>query len=415
MRTSHILRIAGSLGLGLAVLASTNSMAESKPWPDYKLDSRQTAIAACTLLTDIEQVGDELVAVGDRGIIVKASIADIEASIADFNGNQPPTCGFKDDLDTEVNAEGEEVLANAEVPAAFDPNCICHTVHSWEPGEDDPGYYRYNQPEWRVWQQANVPSRSLITAVTFADENNGWAVGHDALILRTRDGGDNWEIQRVNPDGLVLPSEHEDPEALPFPLALLDVKFFNVNRGIAIGAFGLLLSTTDGGANWTQIYLGEDGDFEFHLNNIVELGDGSHVIIAEMGQILHSVDAGRSWTITETGYEGSFFGGIPMGTSGLVTYGLRGNAYATNDVHDPESWQAISTGTDKTMLGGISTGNNEGLVVGDKGEVLYITNAGASITKAENAEEDPLATAIAVDGGFVAVGAKGVQFLPPVK
>ncbi|HJV93238.1 MAG TPA: glycosyl hydrolase, partial [Azonexus sp.] len=38
-------------------------------------------------------------------------------------------------------------------------------------------------------QAASVPISSTLTAVSFADARNGWAVGHWGAILRTSDGG----------------------------------------------------------------------------------------------------------------------------------------------------------------------------------------------------------------------------------
>ena len=49
------------------------------------------------------------------------------------------------------------------------------------------------------WQQAQVPTRALLTAVHFASDTKGWAVGHDGLILATIDAGGHWVVQR---DGL---------------------------------------------------------------------------------------------------------------------------------------------------------------------------------------------------------------------
>ncbi len=41
----------------------------------------------------------------------------------------------------------------------------------------------------------------MLTAVYFINQQRGWAVGHDGLILVSDDGGENWRIQR---DGLAV-------------------------------------------------------------------------------------------------------------------------------------------------------------------------------------------------------------------
>ncbi len=46
------------------------------------------------------------------------------------------------------------------------------------------------------WQQANVPVQSTLTSVYFLNDLLGWAVGHDATILHSQDGGLNRQVQQ---------------------------------------------------------------------------------------------------------------------------------------------------------------------------------------------------------------------------
>ena len=46
------------------------------------------------------------------------------------------------------------------------------------------------------WQQANVPVQATLTSVYFLNDQLGWAVGHDATILHSQDGGLNWQVQQ---------------------------------------------------------------------------------------------------------------------------------------------------------------------------------------------------------------------------
>ena len=73
-----------------------------------------------------------------------------------------------------------------------------------------------------------MPSRALLTAVYMHDARLGWAVGHDEVVLRTRDGGETWERVHYAP-------EHERP--------LLDVWFADARNGLAVGAYGALIAT----------------------------------------------------------------------------------------------------------------------------------------------------------------------------
>src|SRR5471030_2586830 len=51
------------------------------------------------------------------------------------------------------------------------------------------GHILYSDDQGKDWTQAKVPSRQLLTALYFVDDKHGWAVGHDAQILASSDGG----------------------------------------------------------------------------------------------------------------------------------------------------------------------------------------------------------------------------------
>ncbi len=46
-----------------------------------------------------------------------------------------------------------------------------------------------------TWKQSVVPVSSDLTAVYFVNDKNGWAVGHDGVVLATTDGGESWVKQ----------------------------------------------------------------------------------------------------------------------------------------------------------------------------------------------------------------------------
>ena len=113
------------------------------------------------------------------------------------------------------------------------------------------GHILVSTDDGASWTQAEVPTRALLTAVHMHDERTGWAVGHDAVILRTGDGGETWTLV------------HQAPEE---ELPLLDVWFRDERTGFAVGAYGYFLATDDGGETWTARAISED---DFHLNALV--------------------------------------------------------------------------------------------------------------------------------------------------
>ena len=64
------------------------------------------------------------------------------------------------------------------------------------------GHIIYSDDRGESWVQAqNVPTRNTITAITFLDDKTGYAVGHDATILKTEDGGESWSLKYVERRG----------------------------------------------------------------------------------------------------------------------------------------------------------------------------------------------------------------------
>ena len=46
----------------------------------------------------------------------------------------------------------------------------------------------------RNWQQITVPTRTALTSIYFLNDKTGWIVGHDGIIMKTTDGGNQWVI-----------------------------------------------------------------------------------------------------------------------------------------------------------------------------------------------------------------------------
>lgn len=208
------------------------------------------------------------------------------------------------------------------------------------------------------WVQVQTPTRSTLTAVAFADAKSGWAVGHDAVILHTADGGKTWALQNFEP-------ELEKP--------LLDVLAIDANTVFAVGAYGLLYRTDDGGANWNEVDTPIRED-ELHFNAIARLNSGELFIAGEQGKLAVSPDGGTTWELLASPYEGSYFGALPRGDKGVLIFGLRGNVYASDDARG--NWTAIDVGTIATLFGGSLLGDGSPVLAGLAGELRHVGGDG---------------------------------------
>jgi photosystem II stability/assembly factor-like uncharacterized protein len=191
---------------------------------------------------------------------------------------------------------------------------------------------------------AIVPSgtRATLTGVAFApDGRHGWAVGHDALILATADGGASWQPQWQGPS---------------LEASLLDVCALSARQVIAVGAYGLYLASGDGGRTWQERKILEE---DMHLNRITRGPTGTLYLAGERGTLLRSRDAGATWTRIDSPYDGSFYGILPLGERRLLAYGLRGRVFRSAD--DGETWMAAPV--DRPMLLATAVQTKAGAIV----------------------------------------------------
>ncbi|MFT5426218.1 MAG: photosystem II stability/assembly factor-like uncharacterized protein [Gammaproteobacteria bacterium] len=269
----------------------------------------------------------------------------------------------------------------------------------------------------KQWQQVTVPTRTTLTGVYFHDKMNGWVVGHDAVILRTTDGGKVWQKVNYDPEG-------ETP--------LFDVWFKNKKQGVAIGAYGLYLISGDGGVTWDESEINtslgksaddsdreeptaeDDDDFldsyDLHLNSIAIASNGRAYIAAESGKVYRSEDSGDSWIPLATPYIGSFFGILPVTGDTILVFGLRGHLFRSEDAGD--HWQEIETPTQEMLTNGIAVTEDEIYITGLGGTILKSNDKGKSFTLIEQGHRDGFTAIIqSHDGNLITIGEKGVGLL----
>ncbi len=242
----------------------------------------------------------------------------------------------------------------------------------------------------RIWRQVEVPTRATLTAVTFYDARRGWAAGHDQVILRTTDGGEQWD--RVYSD----PGD-ERP--------VFDLWFRDGLHGYAVGAYGLFLETVDGGDTWSTRRISED---DFHLNRLVPAGGERLYLAAEAGMVYRSEDAGQSWVALDSPYEGSYFGILWLGGDTLLLYGLRGHLFRSED--GGESWQTLASGTEASLTDGLALADGRVVLVGLGGTLLVSDDGGRSFSPRNREDRKGIAALVqAPDGGLVILGEAGAQ------
>ena len=243
------------------------------------------------------------------------------------------------------------------------------------------------------WTQSQSPVRELLTAVTFVDADNGWAVGHDSVIIHSADGGKTWALQSFQPQ-------------LQSPL--LNVSFLDPQHGFAVGAFGQLRGTTDGGARWHDVDADNIRSAGLNFYDMIKLGDGSLLIVGEQGTLNLSTDQGATWQKLDSPYQGSFFGALPSGPKGALVYGLRGNAYITDDV-GTGLWKQVPTHVTTSFFGGSRLKDGSFVLVGAHGAIMQISADGNTVKSLTGPSDQYLDAVLPQGSGLVLAGLSGMQ------
>jgi photosystem II stability/assembly factor-like uncharacterized protein len=241
------------------------------------------------------------------------------------------------------------------------------------------------------WTQAEVvPTRSTLTRAAQAG-GRLWAAGHDSVILTSGDLGKTWTLQHYDPD-------RQQP--------IMDLHFFDEQRGLAIGAYDLFLFTDDGGKTWDEGLINEE---EWHNNALLDLGDGRLMIAGEAGFSYRSTDGGATWETLEMPYGGSMFGIVPGGDGCVVVFGLRGNVQESCDFGD--HWSELDSGTESSIAGATHW-EGSSWYVGNSGLVLERQARGPLRVHYHSSAVD-FAAIVPVGGGrFLLVGEDGVHQYP---
>ncbi|HLP18619.1 MAG TPA: YCF48-related protein [Bacteroidota bacterium] len=161
-----------------------------------------------------------------------------------------------------------------------------------------------------------------LSAVTFADKNNGTIVGANGTILHTANGGTTWIREQSGTTQ-----------------TLCAVSFVNANIGIAVG-LGVILHTTNGGATWTSQTNGVSATGSYLGVAFSDALNGT--VVGFGGTVLRTIDGGASWSKQTNGIDPykNLFGvsfsrqstGIVVGDGGMVFTTTDGGSHWTTQV-----------------------------------------------------------------------------------
>ncbi|MGE7957305.1 WD40/YVTN/BNR-like repeat-containing protein [Pseudomonas sp. NPDC089530] len=291
-------------------------------------------------------------------------------------------------------------------------------------------------------QQSSVPVDLLLTAVHFVDDHNGWAVGHDGVILHSVDGGRTWlkqsdgrtisnlmlqwteaEVARLEatkaaaPDDKTLDGVLEDAyfalddvkagiESGP-SRPLLGVWFRNPSEGWVVGAYGMILQTQDGGKHW-RFLSGLHNPERLHLNSVLGLPDGGLLVAGEGGRLYRLAEG--KWQAPQQLTKASLYKLLSLRDGTLLAMGFGGTLLRSADLG--RSWQAIELPGKFSLYGGEQLADGSLVLTGQAGVILHSQDLKHFKTWRSPGQTAWLSASVLPTDEIALVGGQGLRTLP---
>jgi photosystem II stability/assembly factor-like uncharacterized protein len=214
----------------------------------------------------------------------------------------------------------------------------------------------------KTWTTVQSGTKRYLIGVAFGDEKHGIAVagatGTGPGMVRTEDGGLTWRAQPCV----------EGTNICTYTSPLYAAALLPSKVGMAVGRWGVVIKTTDGGRSWTQLKHGLTSDL---LWSVALLDANTAVAVGQQGVILHTLDGGATWTRRESGTPLWLTGVAFADASRGLIVGNAGTILRTND--GGLTWRREPAGTTRDFTGVIFDAPGHAIIIGTAGLVLCYT------------------------------------------
>lgn len=278
-----------------------------------------------------------------------------------------------------------------------------------------------------------LPTSSYL-GVRFIDSNTGW-VGGGSVVLRTADGGSNWDslvdlnannfrnnlfavsstqawapirnglanaryFARYTSSGGTINEEGFD--LLTSSVSFFDIYFTDIDNGWSVGTSGQIRRITNASGSTPGFAFQTSGTTQT-LNGIFMLDSNTGWVVGNTGTILKTTDGGVNWSPQTSGTTTNLRSvhfvnsntGWAVGESGLIMTTTNGGT----------TWASQMSGTTQTLRRVFFIGTSNGFVTGFAGTILK--NAGPTVSRltisgrvTDNSGRGISKATITLSGGF---------------
>ncbi len=212
------------------------------------------------------------------------------------------------------------------------------------------------------WVSQISGTTNVLYDVFFINNTTGWAVGQWGTILKTTNGGQSWVSQVSGASTTNLNS----------------VYFHDANNGIIVGSIGTVLKTSDGGENWTLININPYANL--YDIDVVSTNAAYAASNAENGicyGMWQTLDGGSTWqnldAVAYFPYNAVLFP-LFVGANGIVVQ------YLSPGEIDPKENATSNSLIDITSSSSylVAVGMNGTIIISNGGEEWSVAGSGTS-------------------------------------
>jgi photosystem II stability/assembly factor-like uncharacterized protein len=210
------------------------------------------------------------------------------------------------------------------------------------------------------WIQQNGGTNLTLYNVKFLNLNTGWITGVNGIILKTTNGGANWIMQNSN---------------LNQPRILTGIDILDENSVYIVGWYSAVLKTTNGGENWIvlrEMPVGQGNSY----NDIDFVNEQLGWFCGFQGLVWKTTNSGLNWDSVNVG------GGAPLRDIYFINdqtgWTVGDGGFMRQSTNGGMNWISQFTGVtadfDYNSLSFVSS--NTGWIAANNNSILRTTNSG---------------------------------------
>jgi photosystem II stability/assembly factor-like uncharacterized protein len=236
-----------------------------------------------------------------------------------------------------------------------------------------------------------LASKDLMLSATMAGKRLV-AVGQFGHVIYSDDGGETW-IQA---------------KTVPTQVTLTSVYFVDDKIGYAGGHDSTVIRTDDGGVTWTLSY--HNAESQSPIMSVYFENAEHGFAMGAFSFVIETEDGGKTWnqrSLVEGSQEDSHLNKVFATKQGTILVAAEfGKVYRSTD--HGKTFAEINTGYEGSFWGGLSLKDGSALIYGMRGNVYRTTNDGESWAKINSGTDKSVGGGVELDNGtIVLVGLQG--------